>query len=131
MLLRLLFRVKSCNFPKPSIFLNFYCRYMTPLLSGYSLSPGKEGRFAYMTDGERAVVEWRDVHTSKERKVSFQVVMIFGSGDIHFVYRLGGIFSQQLFYRGGVHVLFLNLHSRGERGKGEGVQIPKQCMQNL
>ena len=63
---------------------------MTPLLSSYSLTPGEEGRFAYMMDGERAVVEWRDVRTSKERKMSFQVVMFFGSGDIHFVYRLAG-----------------------------------------
>ena len=64
-------------------------RYMTPLLSSYSLPAEGEvdGRFAYMINGERAVVEWRDVCNSNEQKISFQIVLTYSTGDIHFVYR--------------------------------------------
>ena len=61
---------------------------MTPLLSTYSLSPeDDESRFAYMLDGERAVVEWRNVRNSEKRKISFQVIVTYTTGDIQFVYR--------------------------------------------
>ena len=63
---------------------------MTPLLSSFSLSPEDDddvGRFAYMMDGERAVVEWREVYNSNGQKMSFQVITTFATGDIHFVYR--------------------------------------------
>ena len=59
---------------------------MTPLLSSYS-TPDDTGRFAYMMDGERAVVEWRDVLNSEKQKISFQVIITFATGDICFVYR--------------------------------------------
>ena len=59
---------------------------MTPLLSSYS-KPDDSGRFAYMMDGERAVAEWRGVLNSEKQKISFQVIITFSSGDIHFVYR--------------------------------------------
>ena len=47
---------------------------MTPLLSSYTMLDGM-GRFAYMIDEERAVVEWRDVYNSEKRKISFQVII--------------------------------------------------------
>ena len=63
---------------------------MTPLLSSYSLTHEEGdgiGRFAYMINEERAVIEWRDVCNSEKRKISFQVIITFSTGDIHFVYR--------------------------------------------
>ena len=59
---------------------------MTPLLSSYTKSDD-EGRFAHMMDKERAVVEWRHVHSTDKKKISFQVIITFATGDIHFVYR--------------------------------------------
>ena len=61
---------------------------MTPLLSTYSRPPeDDESRFAYMLDGERAVVEWSNVRNSEKRKISFQVIVTYTTGDIQFVYR--------------------------------------------
>ena len=61
---------------------------MTPLLSTYSLAHEDDsGRFAYMIDGEKAVVEWRGVFNSEKQKISFQVIITFATGDICFVYR--------------------------------------------
>ena len=63
-------------------------RYMTPLLSTYSLPPeDDESRYAYMLDGERTVVEWRNVDNSEKQKISFQIIVIHATGDIQFVYR--------------------------------------------
>ena len=61
---------------------------MTPLLSTYSMPPeDDESRFAYLLEGDRTVVEWRHVDNSEKQKISFQIIVIYDTGDIQFVYR--------------------------------------------